>query len=197
MYIFSKKETWLAVGWSRDGIPDYFPPLLLIFGRDSNYNFTLRLCFTGLLLRDSMYVRACLTFAETHTCPPRCNRDTFPPNIIHEFWINVLFRTMGLSLIIISKFIRSYKERILPLVNLANYSHFHFRSAILNRWFVSLVLPLARWTSIFLSIAIRGEIVKSFFASKLVRKMSCPLILFVDNFLLKVFEVSSKSWNSW
>lgn len=102
--------------WSRDGIPDYFPPLLLIFGRDSNYNFTLRLCFTGLLLRDSMYVRACLTFAETHTCPPRCNRDTFPPNIIHEFWINVLFRTMGLSLIIISKFIPSYKERILPWI---------------------------------------------------------------------------------
>ena len=74
------------------------PPLLPFFGRDSNYNFTLRLCFTGLLLRDSMYVRACLTFAETHTCPPRCNCDTFPANVIREFWINVLFRRMDPSL---------------------------------------------------------------------------------------------------
>ena len=117
------------------------PPLLPFFGRDSNYNFTLRLCFTGLLLRDSMYVRACLTFAETHTCPPRCNCDTFPPNVIHEFWINVLFTRMGPSLhIIIYKFVRfkqcnfSFSKIRRSSVNLANYFHFHLRSAILNRW---------------------------------------------------------------
>lgn len=82
-----KKETWLAVRYHVTEFQMISPFPSSDFRKRLELQFYASLVLYRAFATWLYNVRACLTFAETHTCPPRCNRDTFPPNIIPEFWI--------------------------------------------------------------------------------------------------------------